>query len=125
MVFKISNKDKGSVVLDVEIWLDKFNRDEDLLHSKIKVITVADGLIDFIRRLISNAEFDAFDADELKSDIVKITDLPHWLYEKNDNLSVVMEDASKRHYDVFVPHVREVLKEFCEKYGFYLDLSED
>lgn len=125
MVFKISNNDKGSVVFDVEIWLDKFDRDTDLWHSRIKVITVADGLIDFIQRLISNAEFDAFDADELKSDIDEITDLPHWLYEKNDNLSVVMEDALKRHYNVFVPHIMEVLKEFCEKYGFYLDLSED
>lgn len=122
MVFKISNNDKGSVVFDVEIWLDKFDRDTDLWHSRIKVTTVADGLIDFVWRLISNAEFDG---DELKSDMEEITDLPHWLYEKNDNLSVVAEDASKRHYDVFVPHVRGVLKEFCEKYGFYLDLSED
>lgn len=125
MVFKISNNDKGSVVLDVEMWLERFDDDVNLWHSRIRVTTVADGLIDFIRRLISNAEFDAFDADELKSDIDEITDLPHWLYEKNDNLSVVMEDASKRHYEVFVPHVRGVLKEFCEKYGYYLDLSED
>ena len=125
MVFKISNNDKGSVVLDVEIWLERFDNDVNLWHSRIKVTTVTDGLIDFIRRLISNAEFDAFDADELKSDIDEITDLPHWLYEKNDNLSVVAEDASKRHYEVFVPHIREVLKEFCEKYGYYLNLSED
>lgn len=120
MVFTIHNGDNhGSRVFDVEIWLDRFpDEDFDTWYTKIKVFTVPDGVIDLVDRLIF---INQFDKDELKNDMNKVTDLFYWVYEKNDNYPEVLDVAEQRHYHVFVAHVREVLAEFCRKYGLYLN----
>lgn len=119
MTYTIHNNDNhGSVVYDIEVWLEPFDHDVNLWHSAIKIQPVTDGIIDLVDRLIF---INQFDKDELKNDMNKVIDLPYWLYEKNDNYSEVLDVAEQRHYHVFVPHVREVLAEFCRKYGLYLN----
>ena len=124
MTFKIQNNDNhGSVVFNVDFWLNRMDDDIDLWHSEIRVTTVPNGLIDLIERLVESGKFNK---EELKTDCAKVTGLTWWLWQQtecNQNLSTTSDKADERHYKTFLPHVKEVLKAFCDK--FNLDLNED
>ena len=122
MVFTIKNGDNhGSIVFDIEFFQAKMDYDIDLWHSEIRVTAVPNGLIDLIERLTESGKFNK---EELKTDCAKVTGLTWWLWQQtecNQNLSTESDKADERHYKKFLPHVKEVLNEFCDKYNLYLN----
>lgn len=122
MTFTIKNGDNhGSIVFDIEFFQAKMDDDINLWHSEIRVTTVPDGLIDLVAR---EKERGSFNKQELKDDCKYVTGLTWWLWQQtecNQNLSTTSDKADERHYKTFLPHVKEVLKEFCDKYNLYLN----
>ena len=120
MVFLVRNKETGSTVLDVEFWLDRMDEDINLWYTRIRVTPIIEGMVDFVDRLLTHG---GYDKGELKSDMYAVRDLAYWMNETCGNNSVVYDIAAERHYKKFLPHVREVLERFCDKYD--LELNED
>ena len=122
MTFTIKNGDNhGSIVFDIEFFQAKMDYDIDLWHSEIRVTTVPNGLIDLIVRM---QESGCFNQQELKDDCAKVTGLTWWLWkqtEDNQNHNTESDKADERHYKTFLPHVKEGLNEFCDKYNLYLN----
>lgn len=121
MVFIIQNDyPKGSIVFDIEFFQNKMDDDIDLWHSEMRITTVPDGLIDLVVRV---KESGYFNKEELKDDCKNVTGLKWWLLEQTEygyNDSTTSDKADERHYKTFLPHVKTVLKEFCNKYNLYL-----
>jgi 5-formyltetrahydrofolate cyclo-ligase len=117
MVFTIHNNNQ--VIFDVEFWLEPSDHEINLWYSRIKITPVTNGIIDLVSRLIWDG---AENLDALKSDAREITHLFYWLNgEPNESLPI--EAAEKRHYHVFMPHIREVLERFCDKYNLELNID--
>ena len=121
MVFKIqTDYPKGSIVFDVEFFETKMDSQDNLWHSEMRITTVPDGLIDLIVRV---KESGYFNRQELKEDCKNVTSLWWWLWKQTEygyNDYTTMDKSEHRHYHEFLPHVKEVLKEFCDKYNLYL-----
>lgn len=122
MVFTIHNRDnKGFIIYEVEFWEGKMAWDINLWYSRIAVRPHSAGFIELIDNLVKSGRFDK---EKLMEDTFYVEELKEWLWqatEAGENNSLPMEEAEKRHYHVFLPHVKEVLKEFCDKYNLYLN----
>lgn len=122
MVFTIHNRDnKGLIVYEVEFWEDKLDEDINLWYSKIAVRPHSAGFIELIDNLVKSGKFYK---ERLRQDTFYVEELEEWLWQATqvgENNSLPMEEAGKRHYHIFLPHVKEVLEKFCDKYNLYLN----
>ena len=115
MVYDLMYKDRA--VFDIEIWLD--NVKKDLWRSEIKSSFCVYGGTNFVFEQIKTQE----QLNEFQDDCQRLIDLRFWLYEFNDNSSADMNTAHRRHYDKVMPHIKEEIERFSNKYK--LTISED
>jgi hypothetical protein len=122
VVFTIHNRDnKGFIIYEVEFWEDKMDCDINLWYSRIAVRPHSAGFIELIDNLVKSGRFDK---ETLIEDTFYVEELKEWLWQATEagmNDSLPMEEAEKRHYHEFLPHIKEVLKAFCDRYNLYLN----
>ena len=109
-------------MFDIEVFLKKCDdgRNKELWYSEIKSRPVTRGISQYIFDKVKDEET----LKQFQDDCHLIEELRGWLWEEHGNRYLPMKEASDRHYSEIVAHVKNVLKEFCDKYD-ELFINED
>ena len=115
MVFQIrwtEDYTKGHYTLfDVEVW--QKNTDETKLYTEAKVNTLVEGIT---RYIMSRKDDITFNVEEFIEDSNTIEDIRIWLWE----IALYQIKGENAHREK-VKRIKEAMKEFCDKYGCYLN----
>lgn len=125
MIFNICYKDRGNVLLTVDVYIrsEEFFNDEKKWRVELNTKIVSTGITRFVFETIK----DDTSLRILQNKLLPLEGLRGWLhtsYEFNNNLYTTWEEASKRNLLV-IKAVREKLNEFCNFFGEDLYINED
>ena len=110
-------------LFDIEYWqnLDETKKsDEKRWFSEIDVCVCVRGVTKF---LMDKFFDENFNPDEFAEDSEQIQELRRWLWETHDNSLCDSDTGSNRHYHIFKPDPDNIIKTYCEKYGFYINID--
>lgn len=126
MIFNICYKNRGNVLLSVEVYIKP---EEFYFHAKkkwrveLKTKIIGTGITRYV--------FDTIKDDTslriLQNKLLPLEELRGWLHTSTDfnyNLYTTFEEASKRN-TLVIKYVREKLNEFCDFFGEDLYINED
>ena len=68
-------------------------------------------------------EAENFNPDEFIEDSEQIQELRRWLWETHDNSLCDSDTGSNRHYHIFKPELDNIIKTYCERYGFDINID--
>ena len=115
MVFQIrwtEDYTKGYYTLfDVEVWQDMGSNGK--MYTEVKSHTCVEGIT---RYLMSRKDDPTFNVEEFIEDSNTIEDIRIWLWEIA-RYQIKGENAHREK----VKRIKEAMKEFCDKYGCYLN----
>jgi hypothetical protein len=117
MTFEIGFGDSypTKALFDIEYYQSHF--DKTTWNSEISVLPCVEGITKFLES-VKNVDFDY---NQFIDDAKEIQELRGWLYEKDGNRPCFLEDNDKLHYGPRLTHIRNVITEFADKYGLYVD----
>ena len=119
-------QDNTDVVLfDIEYFMKKEEGDlgrwdDKLWYSEIHPLACVDGLTRFLKEKFQEPNFDS---EDFIKDAHQIEELRGLLYETYDNRLKTFDDAEQFHNQVFMPKLKQILDDFCNKWGLYLDID--
>lgn len=126
MIFNICYKDRGNVLLSVEVYLkpeEFYFENEKKWRVELNTKIIGTGITRFVFESIK----DDTSLRILQNKLLPLEGLRGWLntsYEFNNNLYTTFEEASKRNTMV-IKAVKEKLNEFCDFFGEDLYVNED
>lgn len=125
MIFNICYKNRGNVLLSVEIYIkpEEFFNDEKKWRVELKTNIIGTGITRYVFETIK----DETSLRILQNKLLPLEELRGWLHNSRDfnyNLYTTFEEASKRNTSV-IKAVREKLNEFCDFFGEDLYINED
>jgi hypothetical protein len=127
MLFNICYKNRGNVLLSVEVYIKSeqfyFNNDHEKWRVELNTKIIGKGITKFVFDSIK----DDISLTVLQNKLLPLEGLRGWLNtspEFNNNLYTTFEEASKRNTAV-IKAVREKLNEFCDFFGEDLYINED
>lgn len=94
--------------------------DKDRWYSEMDVCVCVKGVTKF---LMDNFYNSRFNADEFAKDSEQIQELRGWLWETHNNSLCDLHTCENRHYHVFKPELDEIIKTYCDKYGFSINVD--
>ena len=110
-------------LFDIEYWqnLDETKKsNEKRWFSEIDVCVCVRGVTKF---LMDKFLDENFNPDEFIKDSENIQELRRWLWETHDNSLCDSDTGSNRHYHIFKPELDNIIKTYCEKYGFDINID--
>ena len=118
-------QDKTDVLLfDIDYYL---NKEGDLgqwgdkqWFSEINPISCIDGITRFLKEKFQEPNFDC---EDFIKGAHQIEELRGLLYETYNNQPKSYEDAEQFHYNIFGVQLKQILNNFCDKWGFYLNID--
>ena len=126
MIFNICYKNRGNVLLSIEIYIKP---EQFLVDHKekwrVELKTKIDGT--GIARYVFDTIKDETSLRVLQNKLLPLQELRGWLHTSTDfnyNLYTTFEEASKRN-TLVIKAVREKLNEFCDFFGEDLFINED
>lgn len=125
MIFNICYKNRGNVLLTVDVYMksEEFFNDEKKWRVELNTKIIGTGITRFVFETIK----DNTSLRILQNKLLPLEDLRGWLHtssEFNYNLYTTWEEASKRNLLV-IKTVKEKLNEFCNFFGEDLYINED
>jgi hypothetical protein len=125
MIFNICYKNRGNVLLTVDVYIksEEFFNDEKKWRVELNTKIIGKGITKFVFDSIK----DDISLTVLQNKLLPLEGLRGWLNtspEFNNNLYTTFEEASKRNTAV-IKAVREKLNEFCDFFGEDLYVNED
>lgn len=126
MTFNICYKDRGNVLLSVEVYEKSeqfYFENERKWCVELNTKIIGTGITRFVFETIK----DDTSLRTLQNKLLPLEGLRGWLntsYEFNNNLYTTLEEASKRN-TLVIKAVREKLNEFCDFFGEDLYINED
>lgn len=125
MIFNICYKNRGNVLLSVEVYMksEEFFNNEKKWRVELKTKIIGTGITRFVFETIK----DETSLRILQNKLLPLEDLRGWLHTSTDfnyNLYTTFEEASKRN-TLVIKAVREKLNEFCDFFGEDLFINED
>lgn len=125
MIFNICYKNRGNVLLTVDVYLksEEFFNDEKKWRVELNAKIIGTGITRYVYETIK----DDSSLRKLQNKLLLLEDLRGWLHtstEFNYNLYTTWEEASKRN-TLVIKAVREKLNEFCNFFGKDLYINED
>lgn len=125
MIFNICYKNRGNVLLTVDVYMksEEFFNDEKKWRVELNTKIIGRGITKYVFETIK----DNTSLIILQNKLLPLEDLRGWLHtssEFNYNLYTTWEEASKRNLLV-IKAVREKLNEFCNFFGEDLYINED
>ena len=125
MIFNICYKDRGNVLLSVEVYIkaEEFFNDEKKWRVELNTKIIGTGITRFVFETIK----DDTSLRTLQNQLLPLEGLRGWLhtsYDFNNNLYTTFEEASKRNILV-IKGVKEKLNQFCDFFGEDLYINED
>lgn len=125
MLFNICYKNRGNVLLSVEVYLKDddcyFNDKKWRVELNAKIIGIG------ITRFVFDSIKDDTSLKVLQNKLLPLEELRGWLNfssEFNYNSATTFEEASKRN-TLVIKAVKEKLNEFCDFFGEDLFINED
>ena len=90
---------KEYTLFDIEYYQakDKTKKEKDCWYSEISCVVCVKGITHFLK--------------------------DKWLWETHNNKLCDLDTNSQRHYHVFKPELDEIIKSYCEKYGFSINID--
>ena len=88
--------------------------------SEINPISCIGGITHFLKEKFQEPNFDC---EDFINDAHQIEELRGLLYETYNNQPKSYEDAQQFHYNIFGVKLKQILNDFCDKWGFYLDID--
>ena len=126
MIFNICYKDRGNVLLTVDVYMkpeEFYFENEKKWRVELNTKIIGTGITRFVFETIK----DDTSLRILQNKLLPLEGLRGWLntsYEFNNNLYTTFEEASKRN-TLVIKAVREKLNEFCNFFGEDLYINED
>ena len=125
MLFNICYKNRGNVLLSVEVYIksEEFFNDEKKWRVELNTKIIGKGITKFVFDSIK----DNTSLTILQNKLLPLEGLRGWLNtspEFYNNLYTTLSEASKRNTAV-IKAVREKLNEFCDFFGEDLYINED
>lgn len=117
---KDSPNSRGYVMFDIEYYLKQSEKDKEKWYSELHCLPCVDGLTYFLKDVLKNEKFDHV---QFVKDAMEIQELRGLLYERHDNRPKEHEEASDFHYRVFGQKVKDILSNFREKYGLWINID--
>lgn len=84
--------------------------------TEINCCTCVKGITKFLQDKMSEIDVDKFIED---SEVIQ--EIRGWLWEMHQNTPVSMDECQHRHYHVFKPEFDKIVKEYCNKYNFFIN----
>lgn len=108
-----------SVLYDIEVYMNESTdeRSKGLWNTEVHVGSCAAGIADYVFERIKDRET----LEQFKKDCSELRDLRFWLWELHNNQYKEKQHAVDEHRDIVVPHVKEVIKKFCDKYDLWVN----
>lgn len=94
--------------------------EEKKWYSEICCTVCVRGISKFLQDKLKDA---SFDIDEFIKDSEEIQEIRGWLWERHDNKICDMDTCSNRHYHIFKPEFDAIIKTYCDKYGFSINID--
>lgn len=124
MIFNICYKNRGNVLLTVDVYMksEEFFNDEKKWRVELNTKIIGTGITRYVFETIK----DETSLRILQNKLLPLEELRSWLHtsEFNYNLYTTWEEASIRNTSV-IKAVREKLNEFCDFFGEDLFINED
>ena len=125
MLFNICYKNRGNVLLSVEVYIksEEFFNGEKKWRVELNTKIIGKGITKFVFDSIK----DNTSLTILQNKLLPLQELRGWVNTSsqfNHNLYTTLEDASIRNTSV-IKAVREKLNEFCDFFGEDLYINED
>ena len=113
---------KEYTLFDIEFYQakSKTEKDKDCWYSEISCVVCVIGITHFLKDKLNDP---TFNVDEFIKDSEKIQEIRGWLWETHNNKLCDLDTNSQRHYHVFKPELDEIIKSYCEKYGFSINID--
>ena len=125
MIFNICYKNRGNVLLTVDVYMKSEEFFNDEKKWRVELNTKIDGL--GIARYVFDTIKDDTSLRVFQNKLLPLEDLRGWLHtssEFNYNFYTTWEEASKRNL-LIIKAVREKLNEFCNFFGKDLYINDD
>lgn len=125
MIFNICYKNRGNVLLSVDVYMKSEEFFNDEKKWKVELNSKIDGI--GITRYVFDTIKDDTSLRILQNKLLPLENLRSWLHTSTDfnhNLYTTWEEASIRNTSV-IKAVREKLNEFCNFFGEDLYINED
>lgn len=105
-----------ATLFDIEYFQNR--SDSGLWYSEINVTPIVEGITLFLNDKFRDSDFDY---KQFIKEATEIQELRGLLYESYDNKPRVLTDANEFHCRVFLPHLKNILKMFAEKYNLWIN----
>jgi hypothetical protein len=109
-------------LFDIEYYqaMSEKKNDKDCWYSEIHCLTCVKGITHFLKDKLNDP---TFNVEEFINDSEIIEEIRGWLWETHDNKLCDLHTNTQRHYHVFKPELDKIIKSYCEKYGFSINID--
>jgi hypothetical protein len=109
-------------LFDIEYYqaMSEKKNDKDCWYSEIHCLTCVKGITHFLKDKLNDP---TFNVEEFINDSEIIEEIRGWLWETHDNKLCDLDTNTQRHYHVFKPELDKIIKSYCKKYGFSINID--
>ena len=118
MVIKIYYKEYK--MFDIDFYQTKDETKADSWCSDICCCECVSGISYFLKDKLNDKNFNL---DEFINDSEVIEEIRGWLWERHSNNMCSLDLSQKRHYHEFKPELDNIVKTYCDKYGFSINVD--
>lgn len=110
---------RGYTMFDIEYYRKQSVREDDEYFSEISCLTCVEGLARFLKDKLQKN--DNFEIESFIKDATEVQEVRGLLYERFDNTPKDFEKSLNFHYHIFGEVLENLLNDFADKYGLFIN----
>ena len=110
-------------LFDIDYWMEMSEEkkaSDEKWYTEICCTACVRGIAKFLQDKLKESDFNV---DGFIEDSEEIQEIRGWLWERHDNRCCDMETCGHRHYHEFKPEFDKIIKAYCNKYGFSINVD--